>query len=252
MPRVAYLPHTRDGRLLLWRLRYAFSRGLTFLIGRSDTTGEDGTVVWTRSFPHKTSLRKGEHGYPDPHYLSHCHACLDDLGHVPRAPQEEEDWWRNASAAKEFVVVYEAPMEWTPPPPASSERSSAAAAPTSAQDAVVPNAECSVCFEMLSLRPSVQLSACYHAFHLNCATTSLGHSPRCPVCRELVGAPRGRSPSGTMAIQRHPPSGNTKGCQWLEITYTIPSGIQREVCDPVWLSPCRTGASVAPGRSLPH
>jgi hypothetical protein len=73
----AYLPDNDDGRKLLTRLEYAFSRGLTF------TVGQPNSVTWSY-IPHKTSLSGGTHGYPDPKYFDNCNAALDALG-VPKA-----------------------------------------------------------------------------------------------------------------------------------------------------------------------
>ena len=53
--RVAYLPHTTEGRKLLKRFKYAWRHGLTFRVGRSRTTGLSNQVTWT-SIHHKTSL----------------------------------------------------------------------------------------------------------------------------------------------------------------------------------------------------
>jgi hypothetical protein len=67
----AYIPDTNEGRQLLKRLEYAFSRGLTFTIETSTT--------WAIS--HKTSVTGGSlHGYPDANYLPNCNYELDSLG----------------------------------------------------------------------------------------------------------------------------------------------------------------------------
>mmetsp|Transcript_7245 Transcript_7245/g.17653 ORF Transcript_7245/g.17653 Transcript_7245/m.17653 type:complete len:514 (-) Transcript_7245:328-1869(-) len=81
--RTAYLPNTQHGRRLLKRLQFAFMSGLSFKVGTSLTTGATNTVVWT-SIHHKTSLRGGTHGYPDPDFLRRCGEELDAL-HVPKA-----------------------------------------------------------------------------------------------------------------------------------------------------------------------
>jgi len=82
--RTAYIPDNYDGRLLLQRLRYAFSHGLTFTVGQSLTSGENNVVVWA-SIHHKTSLTGGidDHGFPDPGYFFNCNEELDLLG-VPK------------------------------------------------------------------------------------------------------------------------------------------------------------------------
>ena len=81
--RIAYLPHNKDGRRLLARLRYAFQHGLCFRVGTSLTTGRPNQITWT-SIHHKTSLSGGAHGFPDPNYMKNCNDSLDAL-HVPAA-----------------------------------------------------------------------------------------------------------------------------------------------------------------------
>ena len=83
--RVAYLPNNEAGRKLLSRLKYAFTHGLTFRVGTSLTTGRSNQTTWT-SIHHKTSLRYGVHGYPDPNYFTNCNESLDAL----RVPNAEE------------------------------------------------------------------------------------------------------------------------------------------------------------------
>ncbi|GKY98091.1 E3 ubiquitin-protein ligase dtx3l [Mayamaea pseudoterrestris] len=85
--RVAYLPDDELGRKLLTRLAYAFTRGLTFTVGTSLTTGASDCVTWS-SIHHKTSRCKGPHGYPDPCYMWNCNKELDVLG-VPKAADLE-------------------------------------------------------------------------------------------------------------------------------------------------------------------
>ena len=81
--RAAYLPDNDDGRRLARRLKYAFSRGLTFRIGTSLTTGKKGQVTWA-SIHHKTNHKQGQHGWPDAGYFVRCNKELDNLG-VPKA-----------------------------------------------------------------------------------------------------------------------------------------------------------------------
>jgi hypothetical protein len=81
--RHAYLPNNTEGLLLLTRLKYAWTRGLTFTIGTSLTTGAQNSVVWA-SIHHKTSISGGPYGYPDPNYIGNCNTELDNLG-VPTA-----------------------------------------------------------------------------------------------------------------------------------------------------------------------
>ena len=81
--RIAYLPHNESGRKLLARLKYAFTHGLTFRVGTSISTGRPNQVTWT-SIHHKTSVGRGEHGFPDPKYFDNCNESLDALS-VPKA-----------------------------------------------------------------------------------------------------------------------------------------------------------------------
>ena len=55
---------------MLKLLRKAWERRLTFTVGQSVTTGEQGTVVWNE-IHHKTEFGSNHsgHGYPDPNYL---------------------------------------------------------------------------------------------------------------------------------------------------------------------------------------
>jgi Deltex C-terminal domain len=81
--RTAFLPNNEGGRKLAARLKYAFMHGLTFHVGDSLTRLRSDCVIWA-SIPHKTTLDGGEHGFPDPNYLTNCNATLDAL-HVPQA-----------------------------------------------------------------------------------------------------------------------------------------------------------------------
>jgi deltex-like protein len=81
--RQAFLPDNREGRKLLKRLKYAFTRGLTFTVGTSLSSGTSNTVTWA-SIHHKTAISGGTHGFPDNSYFANCHHELDYLG-VPAA-----------------------------------------------------------------------------------------------------------------------------------------------------------------------
>ena len=81
--RAAFLPDNDDGRRLARRLKYAFSRGLTFRIGKSVTTGREGQVTWA-SIHHKTKRNGGAHGWPDLNAFVQYNKDLDNLG-VPKA-----------------------------------------------------------------------------------------------------------------------------------------------------------------------
>ena len=68
-----------EGRKLLERLKYAFSRGLTFVVGTSMPTGATNVVTWA-TIHHKTSPNSGPHGFPDPSYFANCNSELDNAG----------------------------------------------------------------------------------------------------------------------------------------------------------------------------
>ena len=75
----AYLPNNKEGEELLERLKYAFSRGLTFVVGTSMTTGATNVVTWA-TIHHKTSPTQGPHGFPDPSFFANCNNELDNAG----------------------------------------------------------------------------------------------------------------------------------------------------------------------------
>ena len=81
--REAYLPANEQGRDLLKRLKFAFSRGLTFDVGESITTGTQSSIIWS-TIPHKTSLGPGTFGFPDSEYFAVANKELDSL-EVPSA-----------------------------------------------------------------------------------------------------------------------------------------------------------------------
>lgn len=80
--REAFLPVNSEGRALLKRFQFAFSRGLTFQVGTSLTTGASDSVTW--AIPHKSTLAHHLFGYPDPDYFTTANSVLDDMG-VPIA-----------------------------------------------------------------------------------------------------------------------------------------------------------------------
>jgi deltex-like protein len=88
--RLAYLPDSPQGNRLLKRLIFAFRHGLTFRVGASLTTGRKDCATWA-SIHHKTSVRGGVHGFPDPSYFQNCNKELDNFG-VPEDPSYYEGW----------------------------------------------------------------------------------------------------------------------------------------------------------------
>ena len=78
--RVTYLPNNDDGRKLLKRMKFAWTRGWVFTVGTSLTSGKSNVVTWSTVIPHKTSLSGGgPFGFPDAHYLTLCNQSLDAL-----------------------------------------------------------------------------------------------------------------------------------------------------------------------------
>ena len=60
----------------------AFKRKLTFNIGTSLSTGEKNVIIWA-GIHHKSTTKRGEHGYPDPKYLDNLFQELKDRGVFP-------------------------------------------------------------------------------------------------------------------------------------------------------------------------
>lgn len=79
--RKAYLPDNSEGKNLSQLLRQAFDGGLTFTVGRSQTTGRDNQIIWN-GIPHKTNIRGGKQsfGYPDKDYLDELRRTLSSKG----------------------------------------------------------------------------------------------------------------------------------------------------------------------------
>ena len=60
----------------------AFKRKLTFSIGQSLTTSENDVIIWA-GIHHKTNLKGGEHGFPDPKYFDNLWGELKERGIEP-------------------------------------------------------------------------------------------------------------------------------------------------------------------------
>jgi len=78
-PRMAYLPDSDEGRSILSLLTKAFRRRLIFTVGPSLTRGQEDCVTWA-GIHHKTKMSDGEHGFPDPGYLSRVREELKGRG----------------------------------------------------------------------------------------------------------------------------------------------------------------------------
>jgi hypothetical protein len=79
--RVCFLPMSAEGTMLLDRLKAAFVQGLTTMIGTSNTTGFENSIVWN-SIPHKTKTTPGRYGFPDLNFFAQANQALDLLGVV--------------------------------------------------------------------------------------------------------------------------------------------------------------------------
>jgi len=159
-------------------------------------------------------------------------------------------------------IVDEDATTAAPPPPAGTTTTASAPSqpPTPDADAAASvsntdddldgiDEECPICFDALSsLRPAVRIKSCRHAYHESCVRQALEHEPKCPICRTIVGEPRGKCPSGTMTVRRcraRPAPGfddsfiNSCSCSGgtttsggsFEIDYDIPDGIQHAFHD---------------------
>jgi deltex-like protein len=58
LERSAFLPHNEDGCLIAKLMNIAFTRRLTFTVDKSQTTGEEGALVWN-DIHHKTKRDGG-------------------------------------------------------------------------------------------------------------------------------------------------------------------------------------------------
>lgn len=76
--RIAYLPNNDEGNEVLKLLQIANDRRLCFTIGESVTTGQKNVLVW--GIHHKTSMRGGSYGYPDPGYMDRVKTELKAFG----------------------------------------------------------------------------------------------------------------------------------------------------------------------------
>jgi deltex-like protein len=94
----------------------------------------------------------------------------------------------------------------------------------------VPDADCPICFRNLRIDGPVACPIkCGHTFHRSCIESSLGHSSKCPLCRQnITGELQGTMPTGTMVIKTNEGytcSGYESGT--LVINYSFDSGIQK-------------------------
>jgi deltex-like protein len=193
------------------------ARTYTFSFSIRAFQGQRDVVIWSK-IPHKTSLQGGPFGWPDPLYFTTCNASLDGL-QVP-GPRD--------TVSKE-CISYFAPQSLS----SSDAISSALRPPPTA----TTDGNCAICFDSLAHGHGRLecIQGCNHVFHGHCIERSLSLEPKCPMCRQPVGDPQGRSPSGTMSIEltakdfsgaASTSTSKKDKVKAISITYYIPSGTQ--------------------------
>jgi uncharacterized CHY-type Zn-finger protein len=141
------------------------------------------------------------------------------------------------------VIHYHAPTVW---PTRTTTTTTAKTAALKSDDDDVVEYECSICVEALDDHKTtsttttttdhhaVTIKACGHSFHQSCIVECLHKTMKCPNCRAPAGPPQGPAPSGTMTLRslrnKHCP-GFMPGTTTIEISYKIPSGVQRSYHD---------------------
>jgi deltex-like protein len=93
------------------------------------------------------------------------------------------------------------------------------------------NEDCVICQDTLSDSPCAALNVCNHVFHYSCAQRALKSKPQCPICRKAVGAPQGKSPSGTMYISASSSRCSGYSENSIVISYAIKGGTQKSYHD---------------------
>jgi deltex-like protein len=91
--------------------------------------------------------------------------------------------------------------------------------------------DCAICHEKLKTSSCVALKICSHVFHKGCIKLAFQSKSQCPVCRVPVGAPQGKSPSGTMSVTVNPIRCSGFQCDTLVISYNIPAARQMSYHD---------------------
>nr|XP_003214924.1 PREDICTED: E3 ubiquitin-protein ligase DTX3L [Anolis carolinensis] len=87
--------------------------------------------------------------------------------------------------------------------------------------------QCSICMDKFNQKEV--LPKCKHEFCRECIREAMKHKPACPVCNEFYGKIKGNQPPGQMTVTKnswHLPG--YEGSGTINITYTIPDGIQTE------------------------
>eukprot|EP00727_Mastigamoeba_balamuthi_P004325 m51a1_g13890 hypothetical protein (419) ;mRNA; r:672943-674605 len=94
--------------------------------------------------------------------------------------------------------------------------------------------KCPICLEELGDPPVpvVQLAACSHYLHAECADCALRAAPdggffKCPICGATHGTVVGLQPGGTMSLRREPWAlPGHEQCVAIVLHYVMPSGVQ--------------------------
>jgi hypothetical protein len=86
--------------------------------------------------------------------------------------------------------------------------------------------KCAICHERLKTSSCVALKICNHVFHHDCIQMAFQSKSQCSICRVPVGAPQGKSPSGTMLVSVNPVRCSGFQCDTLVISYNIPAARQ--------------------------
>ena len=86
--------------------------------------------------------------------------------------------------------------------------------------------DCVICHERLKTSSCVALKVCNHVFHRDCIQMAFQSKSQCPTCRVPVGAPQGKSPSGTMSVSVNPVRCSGFQCDTMVISYNIPAARQ--------------------------
>ncbi|XP_048028792.1 uncharacterized protein dtx3lb.3 isoform X2 [Megalobrama amblycephala] len=253
----AYLPDNPEGREVLTLLHRAFQQKLIFTVGKSITTGAENVVTWN-GINHKTSRYGGpqSYGYPDPDYLK---SVKDELkakgietettgldsqfkdklqknvfddqmkkstGYARRIKQNQTpDYGSGAvgGSVRDEGVNFRRQSEAETGFNEDSKHSSG----HESKDAHAEEETCAICMDSFTDKKKLK---CGHEFCQDCISASeksLGSI--CPVCKEVYGKLEGNQPYGTMNVTRSRSSlPGYPHCGTIEITYSIPSGVQTE------------------------
>uniref|UniRef100_A0A3Q2GLD5 E3 ubiquitin-protein ligase n=1 Tax=Cyprinodon variegatus TaxID=28743 RepID=A0A3Q2GLD5_CYPVA len=88
--------------------------------------------------------------------------------------------------------------------------------------------QCCICMSEFTNKQQLK---CKHAFCKDCLQKAVQHSgPICPICKDVFGLVKGNQPDGTMKWKKHKyiDLPGFPGCGHIEITYNIPTGLQKK------------------------